>query len=217
MRSKPSALTVIETKSEIRIDSRHIARNLDTRHRNTIDLMVRYADRFAVFGKVAFKTEALPSGQREKYALLNEDQCYFLLSLSRNSKRVVDLKVKLVQAFKEARQAKDLLKTEYLPTYHALHGQIAVMASDPAQERHMHLNMNRLLNRFVGIGSGERAGLALPRRSMLVVAQIVASHALLDSGSCRDGYRRAKEALEPLQAVVTDRSVHGATGRLGAP
>lgn len=217
MRSKPSALTVIETKSEIRIDSRLLARDLANRHKSTLDLIVRYAESFSAFGKVAFKTEPLPSGQREKYALLNEDQCYFLLSLSRNTRRVVDLKLKLVQTFKEARQAKDLLKTEYLPTYHALHGQIAVMASDPAQERHMHLNMNRLLNRFVGIGSGERAGLALPRRSMLVVAQIVASHALLDSGSCRDGYRRAKEALEPLQAVVTDRSARGDTGRLGAP
>lgn len=36
--------------------------------------------------------------------MLNEDQCYFLLSLSRNTDKVVKLKVSLVLAFGEARR-----------------------------------------------------------------------------------------------------------------
>jgi phage regulator Rha-like protein len=35
--------------------------------------------------------------------LLNEDQAFFLLSLSRNTDRVVELKASLIMAFREAR------------------------------------------------------------------------------------------------------------------
>lgn len=42
-------------------------------------------------------------GEREQsYALLNEDQCY-LLTLMRNTEKVLDAKVNLVKAFRDAR------------------------------------------------------------------------------------------------------------------
>lgn len=43
-------------------------------------------------------------GKAQSFALLNEDQCYFLLSLSRNTEQVVDLKAELVAEFGKARR-----------------------------------------------------------------------------------------------------------------
>lgn len=42
-------------------------------------------------------------GNAERFALLNEDQAFFLLALSRNTERVVELKSDLIMAFREAR------------------------------------------------------------------------------------------------------------------
>ena len=42
-------------------------------------------------------------GGDARFALLNEDQAFFLLSLSRNTDRVVELKANLIMAFREAR------------------------------------------------------------------------------------------------------------------
>lgn len=49
---------------------------------------------FEEFGKVMFQTRPLPSGQREKIALLNEDQAFLLLTYSRNTAKVRALKIK---------------------------------------------------------------------------------------------------------------------------
>lgn len=94
---------------EPRADSREIAERLGTGHRSAYRLIARYFGKFKQFGEMRFeiaKPEIGSAGGRpQSYALLNEDQCYFLLSLSRNTAKVVDLKANLVQAFGEARRA----------------------------------------------------------------------------------------------------------------
>ena len=116
-----SDLTLSMFNREPRVDSRLLAIHLGNQHRHVMVLIEKYAEPFSTFGKVRF--EKAPSavsitGQRERFALLNEDQAFFLLTLSRNSDHVVDLKVKLVQAFSEARRVADQRQTEYLPTYY---------------------------------------------------------------------------------------------------
>lgn len=49
-------------------------------------------------------------GRHTRYAVLNEQQSYFLMTLMRNSPRVIDFKKALVKAFFEART---LLQTDY--------------------------------------------------------------------------------------------------------
>ena len=80
-----------------------------------------------------------------KFALLNEDQAYLLLTYSRNTARVRELKVRLVKAFRDARIAADTRKGEYLPTYHRLHDDIHALASGSPNERHVHGNINKLV------------------------------------------------------------------------
>lgn len=188
--------------SEPRVDSRLLAEHMGIKHKNVIESLGKYDARFRDFGKVAFQTEPLPSGQREKFALLNEDQAFLLLALSRNTERVVDLKVRLVKAFGEARRMQDLTKVEYLPTYHALHDDLKALAASSSNPRYVHMNMNKLINKTAGIDAGHRGDAPIGAKSMLVTAQMIARRALQKSRDHRDGYASAKAALDNLAVLA---------------
>lgn len=199
----PEAFTLTTVKAEPRIDSRLLARQLGNQHKAAMALIERYADKFKAMGLLPFKKEVITGkGQPEKFALLNEDQAFFLLSLSRNNGRVVDLKVKLVKAFGEARRAAGQHGAEYLPTYHQLHDELHTLAAGSDHERHVHMNVNRLINKTVGIEAGQRAGLAMPQQSMLAVAQAVAVNAARGAADHRAGYQRIKSAMVALSAAT---------------
>lgn len=67
-------------------------------------MVKKYAGNFEQLGILRFETEEIKGrGQPEKFALLNEDQTYLLLTFSRNTAKVRQLKVNLVRAFKHAR------------------------------------------------------------------------------------------------------------------
>ena len=203
----PKSMALQVTHGEARADSRLIAVELQNQHKNVMELIDRYLARFEGFGKVAFKTEPLPgskTGQKVKFALLNEDQCFFLLSLSRNTDHVVDLKAKLVKAFSEARRAAVQHGAEYLPGYHDLHDQIHVLAAKSSNERFVHLNVNRLINKTAGIGPGQRSGLPLRAQSLVCVAQAVAAQAMRTAQDHHDGFIKAKAALAALQSLAIE-------------
>lgn len=105
-----NAIELIAVDGEPRIDSRLIASRLHVNHKNSVELIGRYRPYFLEHGLLPFETEAVsaPGGRGAKhrrYYRLNEDQCYFLLSLSRNNATVVALKSDLVRAFGAARRA----------------------------------------------------------------------------------------------------------------
>jgi phage regulator Rha-like protein len=189
--------------SEDRADSRILADRLQNQHKNVLELIERYPEQMERFGKVAFKTEPLPSGQRGRVAYLNEDQCYFLLSLSRNSDHVVDLKANLVEAFRESRESKKLIEEEYKPTYRQLHDTAHELAKDSSNEKFIHLNLNKAVNKAVGIEPGQRKSLGVPARSMVTVAQMVATKAMEGAADHREGYQRAKESLSQLSKAIS--------------
>jgi phage regulator Rha-like protein len=191
---------IVTDKNEPQIDSRTIADFLGVKHRSTFALIQDFKTDFEQLGKVRFKTEALPSGQNGKFAMLNEDQCYLLLTYSRNSKRVRALKVKLVQAFSEARRALETMRVEYMPQYHALHDQIHDLANGESSERFIHLNINRLINKFAGIEPGSRHRETTIPRSRLIFAQAVVSGVVAGSTSPGEAYARAKDALNGVAA-----------------
>ena len=105
--TKKTELTLI--RPDLLVDSRTIAERLDNQHENVIGLIQTHLAHFESFGVLRFETgkpsEGSLGGRPPKYALLNEDQCYFLLSLSRNNQTVVALKAGLVRAFRQAREA----------------------------------------------------------------------------------------------------------------
>ena len=189
---------------EARIDSRLLAVSMDRPHQDLFELVKGHAGAFEELGVIRFQTgkPTGPSGGRpERFALLNEDQAYFLLTLTRNTARTVALKVRLVKAFGEARRAAEA-GTEYLPTYHALHDELHALAAGSANERFVHMNLNKLVNKTVGIGNGERGALRTAPKAMLITAQAVAARAMRGAADHRDGYERAKSALLALSSVT---------------
>lgn len=100
-------LTAIDR--EPRADSVQIAEQLGVAHASTIKLVRRFLPDFEELGSIRFQIQVGRKdgrgGRSVEVALLNEDQCYLLLSYSRNTARVRGLKVRLVQAFGLARRA----------------------------------------------------------------------------------------------------------------
>ena len=101
----PVRLTLI--RDEPRVDSRVLAEQLSTQHKNSIELIHKYADKLRRLGHLPFQTEVgkrvQGGGKAKRFALLNEDQAFLVLALSRNTDCVVELKFDLVVAFGEAR------------------------------------------------------------------------------------------------------------------
>lgn len=205
-----TALALVYGKDEPRIDSRLLAQHLGNKHQNVRELLTDYADDFCEFGILRFQTgEIQGRGQPERYALLNEDQAYLLLAYSRNTPKVRQLKIRLVKAFREARQAQDMHRTDYLPTYAALHEEIHALAAGSSNERFVHLNINKLVNKAAGIGSGQRGYLDLPRKALVTTAQFIASQAMRGAADHKEGYRLAKTALERFNAVMLTKAMDG--------
>lgn len=209
-RGKADVLALVIHKDEPRIDSRVLALHLKKkRHQDLFELVKRYEVKLLALGKVLFQTGASAgskTGQRERFALLNEDQAFFVLTLSRNTPTVVDLKLKLIQAFGEARRAAQAHRAEYLPTYHELHEAIHARAAGSPNERFVHMNVNKLVNQTAGIEAGHRSSATVPQQSMLTVAQVVAAQAMQRAPDHRTGFQQTKAALLALtQATMVGR------------
>ena len=200
--------TLTTIKAEPRVDSRLLAQHLGNQHKNVFELVKNYKADFEQLGKVTFHTEALPSGQLEKFALLNEDQAYLLLTYSRNSAKVRALKVKMVKAFAEVRRAAEVRQMEYLPAYHQLHDAIKVAANGSPNERFIHMNANKALNQLAGVESGQRAGAGSLQQSILAVGSALAAQALQNATDGHGLHKRIKSALEPLTGILALPEVH---------
>ena len=96
-----SDITVIRCgSSEPRVDSRDIAKRLGLKHHSTYKVLKERKADFKQFGLLRFEIQVIDGkGQPGKYAMLNEDQAYLLLTYSRNTAKVRELKIKLVKAF----------------------------------------------------------------------------------------------------------------------
>lgn len=201
-----STLPLTDSKTEARIDTRLLASHLGSQHESLLKTISTHQTDFEQLGKVRFQIGASPgsrTGQAVKFALLNEDQAYLLLTYSRNSVRVRELKIRLVKTFREARLSADLRKAEYLPTYHWLHDAIRDLAGGSPNERFVHCNVNKLVNKAVGIEAGCRSSASLPQQSILTVAQAIAARAFQSAPDHHDGYQSAKLALAPLMTMAS--------------
>ncbi|MFM0136831.1 Rha family transcriptional regulator [Caballeronia grimmiae] len=211
-----TALPLNQSRGEARVDSRIIAAHLDVQHESVARALINYGPDFAtlgVFRSEIGKPNAGPLGGRpERFWLLNEDQCYLLLTYSRNTDQVRALKLKLVHAFREARERQAIADTQYLPGYHALHDEVMALAQIASEhgslagEEVFHCNANKLVNKAAGISAGMRAKLTDGERLMVTNLQVVLRNALraaIDAGADhREAYQRAKDAaLDFAQAA----------------
>lgn len=88
-----------------------IAEGVGMGHASVIKLVRKYQNSFEEFGTFRFQIQK--SGGREtEYAELNEDQATFLMTLFRNSKVVLDFKIRLVKAFRKALKELERLRKQ---------------------------------------------------------------------------------------------------------
>ena len=205
--SSDLALTCHE--QEWLVDSRLLAIHLGNQHRHVMVTIKKYADKFNginpshhMIFKNACGERSQGGGTQERYALLNENHTYFLLALSSNTARVFFLKVKLVQAFSEARRVADLRQTEYKPSYHRLHDAVQQLVGQSPNEKFVHINFNKLVNKTAGLEAGQRLKACLSQQAMLIVAQTVATQAVQGATDHHDGYQLAMRSLSALAAVM---------------
>ncbi len=200
-------LALVEVKGEALMDSRLLAEHLGTTHKHTLAQLEKYRDQL---GKVLFKKAPSPdsrTGQTLKFALLTEDQAIVLMTLSQNRKRIVGMKFKLVHAFGVARRNAQARQTEYLPGHHIMHAAVAQKCLGSGNARHIHSNFSTLVNRAVGIESGQRSRAPV---ATLTIAQQIVTAALAGAVDHKDGYRRAKIALGAMRSLLQGLGVsHG--------
>lgn len=201
--TQAAPLALVDAKDGPRIESRVLAQSMGNTHRPTVALIHKYREPLERFGQVLFKKAVgerkQGGGKAERVALLTEDQALFLLALSRNTDRVVELKFKLVQAFSAARRNAQQRQTEYLPEYHALHDRIKALAGGSENARFVHMNVNRLVNKVAGIEAGQRHTIPV---AMLTAVNHVAALAMAGATDHHQGYARAKVALGTLQGLL---------------
>ena len=87
------------SKAVLITDSKIVSNEMDKTHKNVTNLINKYKKDIEGFGKVVSEIRPLPSGQKEKIYLLNEQQVTFIITLMRNNSKVVLFKKKLVEAF----------------------------------------------------------------------------------------------------------------------
>ena len=145
-----NVIALTEKKHEPRVDSLVLAESLGIQHKNVLALINENKLEFEEFGRVAFETRTLETNggkQKQKIALLNEDQAYFLLTLTRNTEHIKRLKVDLVKAFSRFRKHQQTTE-DYLPFYHELHDNVKALAEMAHQngsntdEKLFHINFN---------------------------------------------------------------------------
>ena len=111
-----SNLSINERNGVLVVDSRLVADSLLIKHKNFLATIDKYLSQIeSSFGAVAFQTREFKTKQGnrsvERYAYLTEEQAIFLMTLSRNTQRVVQCKIQLVKAFSEAKKLLEKVKS----------------------------------------------------------------------------------------------------------
>ena len=199
------ALKVID--HEPRVDSRIIANELGINHQSFLKTITRHQDQIEELGVLRLEVSKLKNEQGGRpvvHTYVNEDQAIFLMTLSKNTSRVVQLKFKLVLALKQYREHKEISE-EYIPFYHELHDQVkkvacaAHSAGSKTPQRIFHMNTNKMVNKALGLPAGKRPQLKPRTKAFVTVANVLAGEALkrsLNNGSNHKvAYQEAKQAV----------------------
>lgn len=212
--NKVTSITAILKHNEPRVDSRLIAKGLGIQHKNIMELIQGYQSHLEALGVVPFQTEKPPKGSKggrpQNFALMNEDQSYFLVTLSNNTEQTVKLKLALVMAFKVAREAIDA-KTDYLPCYRECHDAVAnlvKLSGSTTPESIHHMNVEKLINKAFGIPSGVRSKLPPAVRAAVSLAEQIAGvqyqRAINANEDHKAAYQAAKVAVSQYANTVRD-------------
>jgi len=200
-------IPLIEKEHEPRVDSRVLAKHLGITHEAVLKTIDKHLEILKSHGQLRFEIGVISkkgAGQKTRTAFLNESQSYFILTLSRNTSRVVELKSSLVKAFDRFRREQQNA-TDYLPFYHDLHDAIKVLtdyaqANGSKQGQHVfHRMYNKLINKACGAEASQRQNLSVNTRVNITnatAAVITTIKRGIESGTgYHEIYQQAKAAV----------------------
>ena len=195
------------------VDSRLMASRLDVRHRDMMrDILDKYAADFYDFGSFA-RNVAKPEGggRPQAYYLLNENQCYLLLTYIKNTPKARNLKKNLVQAFSDVRQELASLKIERqdgkqvrkLETQ-AISAMVEYAKGQGSKSAEMYYaNITKMTNSALGIDAGMRDQLDAVTLRKIKMAETMVDIAIRDGLAAEMHYKDIyKNAKARVLAVV---------------
>lgn len=195
-------------KQEPCISHKSIAHSLGLGNRSLYRLIIEYQNEIATFGKVRFENAPLASGQRERIAYLSENQCYFVLTLTRNTPKSVQAKSALVMAFSKAREALIQRRTQYLPMFHQAHDSIksvatmAHMNGSTTPEHIFHMNYEKLINKMIGVDAGQRECLNLAQQCAFTAAYATIYNIAQRGLDHKQTYQMVKDSLPKVVVLL---------------
>lgn len=209
-------VTVVIKKNEPRTSHRDIAESLGILPKNAMQQINAYKSDFEAVGIVLFKTEKIKRsetrGRGEETAYLNEDQCFLLLSFSKNTAIVRAAKVRMIKAFSQAREQLAQRATQYLPMHHAAHDEISIMVETAkahgsvTPESIHHMNYEKLINKAFSIDPNSRSTLDSHTQSAITAAyttiKTTLKHAATQGLEHKTAYRLVKHNVAQLAGMM---------------
>ncbi|MGB4336122.1 MAG: Rha family transcriptional regulator [Chromatiaceae bacterium] len=169
-----------------------VADGCGLQHKNVFALVRRYQDDFKELGILAFETREKrgTQGAPTEYAVLNEDQATYLITLFRNSPVVRRFKLTLVKAFRKAldeigRLYANLPRPDLLTAKRAAHHPMMAALVECREEvgketaSHHFTNENRLCNGVVTGNFQRTAEHTLTNSELLLLAKVRERNAAL--------------------------------------
>ena len=201
-------------KTEFRVDSRLLSPELNHRHRTILENIDKYKSQFESLGDLTARTEAGYNNAHVRYFLLNEDQCYFLLTLMRNNNHIIAAKLKLVKAFRDARSQlalRDMARIEGKAVRRTETDAIKDLveyatAKGSSNAKMYYTSITRMTNDLLGIESGMRDKLEHKQLQQIKVAETIVEMAIRDGLKAelnyKDIYKLCKERVSAISSVL---------------
>lgn len=209
-----SSLSLELIKTEFRVDSRLLAPELNHRHRTILENLDKYPSQFESLGQLPFQTEDGYNNIPVRFALLNEDQCYFLLTLMRNNNHIVSAKLKLVKAFRDARTQlakRDIARIEGKQVRHmetdAIRDLIEYAKAHGSRNAEMYYaNITKMTNSALGIEAGQRDLLSARKLDEIKMAEMMVKIAISDGLNAgfeyKDIYKLCKDRVASIAKTL---------------
>ena len=180
------------------------------RHRTILESLDEYKSQFDALGQLTFESEAGYQNAIVRYALLNEDQCYFLLTLMRNNNHIVKAKLNLVKAFRDARKQlaeRDIARLDGKQVRRLETDAIKSLveyakASGSSKPDMYYLAITKMTNKALGIESGQRDKMDARQLQLLKLAETLIEIAIRDGLKAnldyKDIYRLCKDRVSDI-------------------
>lgn len=108
----------------------------------------------------------------------------------------------LHEAFNAASATGAPIRVEYLAGYHELQDVVRIKAVKSSMPRAAHINVNRAINKAMGIESGQRSDLPTGKLALVSVANQIACAAYSAANDHHDGYANTLTALGQLTQML---------------